>query len=107
MILRFRCNFRLRRGGETAIPDKFQPEASQSGIRDVAVRGLQPRKLLRLCLAGLRVGWFDPIAEASELPNYSGSALLLGLFGVYGELLFDQSRVRRHDGQARMFIHVF
>jgi len=44
MILRFRYNFRLRRGGETAIPDKFQPEASQSGIRDVAVRGLQGRK---------------------------------------------------------------
>src|SRR5215469_11978496 len=28
-----------------------------------------------------RVGCFDPIAEASELPKHSGSALLLGLFG--------------------------
>jgi hypothetical protein len=29
----------------------------------------------------LRVGYFDPIAEASELPDHSGSALLLRSFG--------------------------
>ena len=49
----------------------------------------QPRKSLRLCLAGLRVGWFDPIAEASELPKHSGSALLLGLFG-HGRATFTE-----------------
>ena len=35
------------------------------------------RKSLRLCLAGLWIGWFDPIAEVSELPDHSRSALLL------------------------------
>jgi len=29
----------------------------------------------------LRIRWFDPIAEASELPEHSGSAPLLRLFG--------------------------
>ena len=38
-------------------------------------------KSLRLCLAGLRIGWFDPIAEASELPKHLGSAELLRSFG--------------------------
>jgi hypothetical protein len=32
-------------------------------------------------LAGLRIRRFDPIAEASELPEHSRRALLLGLFG--------------------------
>ena len=41
----------------------------------------QARKSLRLLFAGLRIGCFDPIAKASELPDHSGSALLLGLFG--------------------------
>ena len=41
----------------------------------------QARKSLRWCLAGLRVGWFDPIAEVSELSEHSGRALLLRLFG--------------------------
>ena len=41
----------------------------------------QARKSLRLCLAGLRIGWFDPIAKASELPDHSCRALLLGLLG--------------------------
>ena len=39
------------------------------------INGLE--KSLRLCLAGLRVRRFDPIAEASELPDHSCSALLL------------------------------
>jgi hypothetical protein len=39
------------------------------------------KKSLRLCLAGLRIRRFDPIAEASELPEHSRGALLLGLFG--------------------------
>src|ERR1700692_1534785 len=38
-------------------------------------------KSLRLGLAGLRIRWFDPIAEASELSDHSRGALLLGLFG--------------------------
>jgi hypothetical protein len=38
-------------------------------------------KSLRLCLAGLRIRRFDPIAEASELADHSRGALLLGLFG--------------------------
>jgi hypothetical protein len=41
----------------------------------------QGRKSPRLYLAGLRIGRFDPIAEASELPDHSRGALLLGLFG--------------------------
>jgi hypothetical protein len=41
----------------------------------------QARKSLRLGLAGLRIRGFDPIAEASELPDHSRGALLLGLFG--------------------------
>jgi hypothetical protein len=32
-------------------------------------------------MAGLRIRCFDPIAEASELPDHSRGALLLGLFG--------------------------
>ena len=36
---------------------------------------------LRLGLAGLRIRGFDPIAEASELPDHSRGALLLGLLG--------------------------
>jgi hypothetical protein len=39
------------------------------------------RKSLRLCLAGLRIWWLDPIAEASELPDHSLRALLLWPLG--------------------------
>ena len=39
------------------------------------------RKSLHLCLAGLRIGWFDPIAEASQLADDSRCALLPRLFG--------------------------
>ena len=31
-------------------------------------------------MAGLRIGWFDPVAQISELPNYSAGALIPGLF---------------------------
>jgi len=31
------------------------------------------RKSLRLCLARLRIRWFDVVAEAPELPNHSPS----------------------------------
>src|SRR6267378_3758523 len=39
------------------------------------------KKSLHLCLAGLRIRWFDPIAEASELPKHLRSAELLRSFG--------------------------
>ena len=39
------------------------------------------RKSLRLCLAGLRVVWFDPIAEVSKLPEHSGGAFFLRFLG--------------------------
>ena len=42
---------------------------------------LQARKSMCLCLAGLRIRRFDPIAEASELPDHSRCASLLRLFG--------------------------
>src|SRR6266851_8133424 len=38
-------------------------------------------KSLHLCLAGLRIRWFDPIAESSELPKHLRSAELLRSFG--------------------------
>src|SRR6266481_3329196 len=38
-------------------------------------------KSLHLCLAGLRIRWFDPIAEASELPKHPRSAELPRSFG--------------------------
>ncbi len=50
-------------------------------LRKMMLEELQARKSLRLCLAGLRIWRFDPIAEASELPDHSRRALLLGLFG--------------------------
>ena len=46
------------------------------------------RKSVRWCLAGLRIGWFDPIAETSELPDHSGGAPLLRLFGDGGASFF-------------------
>jgi hypothetical protein len=45
------------------------------------VEELQTRKSLRLCLAGLRIWWFDPIAEAMEVADHLPSAKLLRAFG--------------------------
>src|SRR6266436_2962291 len=39
------------------------------------------RKSLRLCLAGLRIRLFDPITEATELPDHSRGTVLLRLLG--------------------------
>jgi|ERR1700720_1045916 integrase len=52
-----------------------------SRVLSVRLEPLQARKSLRLCLAGLRIRWFDPIAKASELPDHSCRALseLIGL----------------------------
>ena len=54
-------------------------------LRQKMLEELQGRKSLRLCLclclAWLRVRWFDPIAEVSELPDHLPSAQLLRSFG--------------------------
>ena len=50
-------------------------------LRKMMLEELQGQKSLRLCLAGLRIRWFDPIAKASELPKHLPSAELLRSFG--------------------------
>ena len=50
-------------------------------LRKMMLEELQGRKSLHLCLAWLRIRWFDPIAEASELPDHLPSAQLLRSFG--------------------------
>jgi hypothetical protein len=50
-------------------------------LRKIMLEELQGRKSLRLCLAGLRIRGFDPIAEVSELPDHLPSAQLLRSFG--------------------------
>ena len=50
-------------------------------LRQKMLEELQGRKSLRVCLAWLRVRWFDPIAEVSELPDHLPSAQLLRSFG--------------------------
>src|SRR5437879_10260159 len=45
------------------------------------LRSNRVEKSLHLRLAGLRIRWFDPIAEASELPKHPRSAELLRSFG--------------------------
>ena len=67
------------------------------GFHADEMRVTQGRKSLRLCLAGLGVGWFDAIAQTSELPNHSPRALVPGLLGdcrapffVRGCLMQDQ-----------------
>ncbi len=66
----------MRISGETELP-----RARANGISKSNILRTQARKSLRLCLAGLRIGRLDLIAEASELPDHFGSALLLRLFG--------------------------
>ena len=50
-------------------------------LRKMMLEELQPRKSLRWYLAGLRIGWFDAIAKASEVPDHLPSAELLRSFG--------------------------
>ena len=57
-------------------------------LRKMMLEDLQPRKSLRLCLAGLRIRWVDPIAEASEVPDHLPSAELLRSFGDRGASFF-------------------
>ena len=60
---------------------RFSGELSATRVRrEKAV--VQGRKSLYLCWTGvLRIRWFDPIAEASQLPDHSRGAPLLRLFG--------------------------
>src|SRR6516225_7661765 len=61
-------------------------EEEKATLAEIAHR--LPRKSLRLCLAGLRLWCFDPIAEASELPDHSGRTPLPRLFGDRGAPFF-------------------
>ncbi len=54
-------------------------EGEKGTLAEIAHR--LPRKSLRLCLARLRVRWFDPIAEPAELADHSCRAPLFRLFG--------------------------
>ena len=45
-------------------------------LRKMMLEELQARKSLRLCLAGLRVRWFDP-----KVPDYPPGAKSFRLFG--------------------------
>jgi hypothetical protein len=77
-------------------------------LRKMMLEELQGRKSRRLCLAGLRIWWFDPIAEASDLPKHLPSAELLRSFGDRGAAFFvtdslvqdqpDQSTLSMGDG---------
>src|SRR5262249_11228108 len=61
----------------------------------------QGRKSLHLCRTGvLRVRWFDPIPEASELPDQCCSAPLLGSFGGgWTSFFVTDSRVQDQPNQ--------
>ena len=83
-------------------------------LREKMLDELQGRKSLRLCLAWLRVRWFDPISEASELPNHLPSAQLLRSFG-HGWAAFlvtdslmqdqpDQSTLSMSDGSNGLIV---
>src|SRR5207249_8209413 len=76
--------------------------------------GTQPRKSLRLCLAGLRIRCFDPIAEASQLSDHSRRSLLPRLFGDRGAAFFvtnplmqdqpDKSTLSMGNGSDRLVV---
>src|SRR5437762_14189597 len=74
----------------------------------------QPRKSLRLCLAGLRFRRFDPIAEASQLSDHSRRSLSPRLFGDRGAAFFvmnplmqdqpDKSTLSLGNGSDRLVV---
>src|SRR4029077_4481060 len=64
------------------------PSSGSAGSHLADCATSQAGKALRLCLAGLRIRCFDPIAECSELPDHSCSALLLRLLGDGGAAFF-------------------
>jgi hypothetical protein len=75
-------------------------------LKKTMLEELQGRK--SLCLAGLRMGWFDPIAEASEVPDHLPGAELLRSLGDCWAAFFvtyslmqdepDQSTLSMGDG---------
>jgi len=81
-----RAKFSSRR---VARERKIEDRLARSSVRAIRIR---VEKSLHLCLAGLRIWWFDPIAEASELPDHSCGAPLLGLFGDGWAPFFEISR---------------
>ena len=81
-------------------------------LRQRMLQELQGRK--SLCLTSWNVQRFDPIAEASELPNHSPSAQLLRSFG-HGWAAFlvtdslmqdqpDQSTLSMSDGSNGLIV---
>ena len=78
-------------------------ESQEDQRRSRRLFRLQGRKITALVLAWLRIGGFDPIAEASELPDHSRSAPLLRSFG-HGRAAFlvTDSLVQDHPDQPTL-----
>ena len=83
-------------------------------LRRIMLEELQGRKSLHVCLAGLRIRWFDLIAQASELANHLPSAQLLRSFGDRWAAFFvtdslvqdqpDQSALSMGDGSDGLIV---
>ena len=75
----------IRRIADYRAADKHDPlyyaRHTVTRAQSELARNNRLEKSLRLCLAGLRIRRFDPIAEASELPDHLPSAELLRSFG--------------------------
>jgi hypothetical protein len=72
-------------------------------LRRRMLEELQGRKSLHWCLARLGIRWFDPIAEASELPNHLPSAQLLRSFGDrWAAFLVTDSLVQDQPDQSAL-----
>jgi len=70
-------------------------------LRKKMLEELHGRK--SLCLAWLRVWWFDPIAEVAELPDHLPSAQLLRSFGDGGAaFLVTDSLVQDQPNQSTL-----
>src|ERR1700675_4270181 len=74
-------------------------------LRQRMLEELQGRKSLRLCLAWLRVRWFNPIAEVSELPDHLPRAQLLRSFGNgWAAFLVTNSLVQDQPDQSTLSV---
>ena len=72
-------------------------------LRKKMLEELQGRKSLCLYLAWLRIRWFDPIAEVSELPDHLPSAQLLRSFGDrWAAFLVTDSLVQNQPDQSTL-----
>jgi hypothetical protein len=64
---------------------------------------LQGRKSLRLYLAGLKIRYFDPIAEASELPDHlPGTELLRSFSDRWASFFVTDSLVQDQPDQSTL-----